>query len=203
MTLDSGIDRALDALGEGRVVAAATESSFGLFADVTRSDALDRLFSIKPREQGVALVLPDRASWSTLVTSIPPIAERLADRFWPGGLTIALPAAPHVDRRVTVDGTVGVRLPGPSAAATIAPAFGRPLTATSANRHGQPPAMSAADVEHAFPVEVTREAVYVVAGRAPGGPPSTIVVVRQDSWVVVRPGAISEAAIRAAAEQAL
>src|SRR5882672_5459458 len=135
---DDDLDRALSALSRGGIVAAATETFFGLLADPRIEHALDLLFDLKGRAatHGVTLLLPDRAAWSSLVTDVPDLAAHLADRFWPGPLTIALPARHELDRRVTVDATVAVRLAGPSDAARIATAFGAPLTATSANRTG-------------------------------------------------------------------
>jgi L-threonylcarbamoyladenylate synthase len=176
---------------------------FGLLADVTDRNAIDRLFSVKPRLGGVAVILPNREAWAPLVTEIPAVAARLADRFWPGPLTIALPVASGVDPRLTVDGTIGVRLPGPSVAATLAARFGRPLTATSANRHGEPPATEARAVVDAFSAEIARGDLYVVAGSCRGGLPSTVVVVQNDCVFAAREGAISERDIEAATRSAL
>src|SRR5712691_7684765 len=105
---DDELERALSVLSLGGVVAAATETFYGLLADPRLEGALDRLFALKGRAatHGVALLLPDRAAWSPLVSSVPELAARLADRFWPGPLTIALPARRELDRRVTVDDTV-------------------------------------------------------------------------------------------------
>ena len=96
---------ALQALGRGRVVSAATESFFGLLADAARPDAIDRLLALKPRgaDKGMPLLLPSRAAWVSLVSGLPPLAQCLADALWPGPLSIALPAASDVDERLTLD----------------------------------------------------------------------------------------------------
>jgi L-threonylcarbamoyladenylate synthase len=192
---------ALDALRRGEVVAAATESFFGLLADIARADALDRLLALKPRglEKGMPVVLPARTAWNGLVRVVPPVATALADAFWPGPLTIALEAAPGVDTRLMLDGRVAVRLPGECIAADLARAYGRPLTATSANPPGLPPATRPEHVSDAFRAAVGRT-LNVLEGTAPGGEPSTVVVVEEQSWSVVRAGRIAAAEIAAVAE---
>ena len=185
---------ALDALRCGQVVAAATESSFGLLADVSLADALDRLHALKPRgfDKGMPVVLPAWTAWNELVRVVPPVAHALAEAFWPGPLTIALTAAPGIDPRLTLDGRIGVRLPGACAAADLVRAYGRPLTATSANPPGLAPATLARQVSDAFGSAVGQKLV-VLDGAAPGGAPSTVVVVEEESWSVVRAGRIPAA----------
>jgi L-threonylcarbamoyladenylate synthase len=195
---DEELRLALSALSRGEVVAAATETFFGLLADPRLPQALDRLFALKGRAapKGVALVLPGREAWGTLVTEIPPLAERLADRFWPGPLTIALPARPTLDRRLTIDGTVAVRWPGASDAARITEAFDAPLTATSANVAGAPACASTEEVENAFSAALARAELALVAGRASGAEPSTVVAVTADGIRIVRSGRIRESDLR-------
>jgi len=206
---DEELAEALRILGRGGVIAAATETFFGLLADARAPRALDALFALKGRSQdkGVALLLPERAAWRALVADLPVLAERLADHFWPGPLTIALSASAELDRRLTVDGTVGVRLGARSDAAGIAAAFGAPLTATSANRAGAPPCLTSEEVASAFADAVaaggpeaapSNTRLWVVPGRAPGGEPSTLVAVSGDRVRVIRSGRIQESALRAA-----
>jgi L-threonylcarbamoyladenylate synthase len=192
------IDRAVAWLGQGRVVAVATETFFGLLADARRPDAVGRVFEMKLRDENkaVALLLPDRAAWSPLVQEIPPIADLLADRFWPGPLTIALAGRPGLDRRLLVGDTVAVRLAGPSDAGEIARAFGSPLTATSANRAGGAPCVVSADVERSFAEAIMLGALSVIRGQAPGGAPSTLVAVEDGAIRILRAGQIPEDEIR-------
>lgn len=200
MPSDASFGDALEALRSGLVVAAATESSFGLLADCARASALDALFDLKPREQnrGVPLLVPNRDAWATLVEAIPETARRLAEHFWPGALTIALAARDTVDPRVTRAGTVAVRVPGPSPAADLVAALGRPITATSANRPAEPAAMSSAAALSEFASSPGRGRLYVLGDTAPGNAPSTLVSVdRSGSVVIVREGAISQASIDA------
>ena len=188
----SELDRALDALAARRVVAAATETFFGLLTDALDPIALARLFALKPRgaDKGMPLLLPDRRRWHELVTELPPIAERLADRFWPGPLTIALPAVPTLDSRLLVDGTIAVRLAGASPAAELASCSKQVLTATSANAPAEPPARDAEAVRERFTEFIERGDLVVVEGLAPGGLPSTVVRVVSNAVTIVRAGAI-------------
>jgi L-threonylcarbamoyladenylate synthase len=197
---DDEVAHAVAALKSGGIVAAATETFYGLLADARLAGALDALFDLKGRDagKGVALLLPNEASWRTLVDEVSPIAERLAARFWPGPLTIALAARSGLDPRLVVDGTVAVRWPGPSDAARIVSAFGSPVTATSANRAGEPPCVTSDDVKAAFSRELAagagRElgALTVVEGRAEGGEPSTIVAFGDGRVRIVRSGRVKE-----------
>jgi L-threonylcarbamoyladenylate synthase len=196
------LDRALAQLAAGKVVAAATESFFGLLADITSPLAVAALFALKPRgaDKGVPTLLPSREAWAELVAgNIPDLAFAFAAAFWPGPLSIALPAAASVSPRVALDGTLAVRLPGASIAAQLATRFGRPLSATSANLPGAPPATESAAVEIAFPDAVARGDLYVVPGASRGGAPSTVVAVSGDSYRVARVAAVPISALDAIA----
>lgn len=183
---------AVELLRLGEVVAAATESSFALLADAQNPRALDRLFASKPRQaKGVGLILPSRAAWSGWVEGVPPQAGALADAFWPGALTLALPARAHVDPRLCQAGTIAVRVAGPSAAQRLAGVSGLALTATSANAPGAPPAL-----DHRSIVKDLL-GVWAVFGRAPGGAPSALIGFQGGSARILRSGRIAEEALRA------
>jgi L-threonylcarbamoyladenylate synthase len=188
------LQQALRVLAAGGIVAVATETFFGLLADVYRPLALARVFSLKGRDanKGVAVLLPAREAWASLVTEVPPLAARLADAFWPGPLTIALPAKDGIDARLQSQGTIAARWPGQSDASRLTAAFGAPLTATSANLAGCPPAEQASDVGAAFSDAIARGELWVVPGRAPGGAPSTLVRVGSGRVEVLRQGQIRE-----------
>lgn len=177
----------------GGVVAAATESFFGLLVDAANPLALDRLFAAKQRDQNkaVALMTPDVATWQTWVGPVSPQVTELVSEFWPGRLTIALPPMQQVDPRLLVDGTLGVRQPGSSPAADLVTAFGGLVTATSANLAGEPPLATAAAVSEAFAEQLGAH-FKVLEGDAPGGEVSTIVVVKRGQLVVPREGAVSK-----------
>jgi L-threonylcarbamoyladenylate synthase len=187
------------ALAEGRVVAIATESFFGLCADATNPRALDTLLSLKPRgsDRGIGLVVPGAPAWSSLVADVPKAARVLADAFWPGGLSIALPGRREVDARLTALGTIAVRDPGASPVRDLVLSFARPLTATSANLPGEPPVVRSEDVVRTFAEPVEDGRLVVVPGTSPGGLPSTLVSVEEERVVLLRPGAVGTEALRA------
>ena len=183
----------LDVLRRGGVAALPTESFFGLLVAAERPDAIERLLSLKPRgaDKGMPLVLSSRGDWSALVEEIPNGAAALADALWPGGLSIALRAAPSVDQRLLLDGRIAVRLPGASAARDLVRLYGRPLTATSANLPGEPPATTRRAVEQSFPRAVENGALAVWDGVSPGGLPSTMVVLDEGRAWIARDGAVA------------
>jgi L-threonylcarbamoyladenylate synthase len=187
------VAEAVSVLRRGGVVAAATESSFGLLASGVSSAALDLLFQIKPRDpaRGVGVILPNVAAWVQLVAPPQPGLQRLADAFWPGPLTLVTEAALSVDSRLLVDGRIAARVPGPSPAAEIVAAFNGPLTATSANLTGEPPCISGEQVKRAFCGPLAADLLHLHPAEAPGGPPSTFVAFTGGELVVLRSGAIS------------
>jgi L-threonylcarbamoyladenylate synthase len=195
---------ALATLAAGRVVAAATESFFGLLADAEAPQALSCLLGLKARgsDKGMPLVLPSREAFTPWVSEWPAFAQLLAERFWPGPLTIALPARPHVDQRLLLDGRIAARFPAGSPAQELCARYGRPLTATSANPAGLPPALHAHEVSASFAAAVRRGDVYVLSGSAPGGAPSTVVIPERDSVRIARAGAIPAAQILEVAQRA-
>jgi tRNA threonylcarbamoyl adenosine modification protein (Sua5/YciO/YrdC/YwlC family) len=186
------VNELVAALERGLVVAIATESSFGLFADATRPDALDTLLRVKPRgaEKGIPVVLPDVESWQLLVPEVPDAARVLASAFWPGAFSIALPARFGVDARLTLEGSVAVRLPGASPAAELARLFRRPLTATSANPPGEPPALISEEVERSLSPALEAGLLLVAPGVSPGGLPSTLLSVVGKRVRAVRAGRV-------------
>jgi L-threonylcarbamoyladenylate synthase len=188
----------LAALERGLVVAAATESFFGLLADAMNAAALDTLLAVKPRgtDKGIPLILPDESSWSALAREVPPAALALGQAFWPGAFSIALPARAGLDPRLSLDGSVAVRVPGPSPAADLVRAFGRPLTATSANLPGAPPATSEDEVLAALGDAVAHGHLLVAPGRSPGGLPSTLVLLEAERVRLVRAGRVELARVR-------
>ena len=196
------LDRAVRALAQGKIVAAATETFFGLLAVADDPRALRLLFRVKPRGagKGVPLILPDRAAWSAWVVGIPYSANVLADAFWPGPLTIALPAAIDVDERLLLGGSIAVRVPSACPAGRLSSELGRVLTATSANRPGHPPVVDADGVRAEFSVSVDRGDVVVVDSTAPGNLPSTVVSVVGSQVHIVREAAVTRADVEGDSE---
>ena len=184
------LNPAVDALAAGGVVAFPTDTLYGLAVDPRRSDAARRLFAVKRRPAGLAvpLVAADASQIELVVRSLTPLARRLAGRWWPGPVSIVLDASPELDPRlVDAAGTVALRVPAHSLARRLAERFHHPITATSANRSGEPPAADAASVVEALGCEVS---LVVDGGPTAGGPPSTIVDARGDAPALIREGVV-------------
>ena len=178
----------VEVLKRGGVVACPTETWLGLLADASNERAIHRVAELKgrPADMPIALLLPGTGSIGAVSLDLPPAAEALIEAHWPGPLTILLRARPGLDARLVKDGKVGVRVPGPSPAAELTQAFGRPLTATSANLSGQPPVRSVDEL----PAALAAGLDAIVSGVSPGGAPSTLVDATETPMRILRAGAI-------------
>ncbi len=153
---------AAEALREGKVVLAPTETVAGLVAD---SSGLERVREIKGRDRDkpIALLCRSAEEAFSLAANVPPLARRLADLFWPGALTLVLD--------LPGGGTVGVRVPDHPTIQALLDAYGGPLYATSANPSGEPAPASLAKVDPRV-----RDAVdLIVEGEGGGGEASAVV----------------------------
>jgi L-threonylcarbamoyladenylate synthase len=178
---------AVVALRRGEIVAYPTETFYGLAVDARDELALARLRELKGRVEKAFSVLVVGAEMLERLCERPsPRARALIERYWPGALTLALPARPNVPAALIVDGCVAVReSPHPLARALVR-AFGGPITATSANLAGAPPATTPAEVEAAL----GGRCLVLPGGATPGGGPSTLARVRGNRIEVLRPGAV-------------
>lgn len=192
------LDAAAEALLAGEPVVLPTDTVYGVAVDPTRPGATDRLFALKERPAEVALpvLAADADQAFALATDVPDVARRLAAACWPGGLTIVV--ARHPDVRFDLgghdDGTIGLRVPDHAVPRELARRVG-PLATTSANRHGRPTPVTAAEAaaQLAGPVGV------VLDGGPCVGAPSTVVVCTGDEVRIVREGRIPAATIRSLA----
>jgi L-threonylcarbamoyladenylate synthase len=175
----------------GGLVALPTDTLYGLAADPFRADAVARVFAVKGRraESALALIASDAAQVRSRLGPLPPAGQWLAEKFWPGPLTLLLPACAALARDVTAGtGRVGVRVPANDVARAICRGVEGPVTATSANRSGQPASADPDDVERALGEDVD---LLIDTGKLPGGEPSTIVDVTGPQPRLVRAGAVS------------
>jgi L-threonylcarbamoyladenylate synthase len=191
------IEEAAKWIAHGRVVALPTDTLYGLAANPFDAAAIARLVDVKGRPEGHAfpLIAADAAQVSAHVGRLSPLAERLARRFWPGPLTLLVPAPRGLAGDVSAGtGRVGVRVPASLVAQAICRAAGMPVTATSANLSGQPPAADPDEVERVFGETVD---LLIDSGPAPGDAPSTIVDVTGEEARLVRAGAVAWVDIQA------
>ncbi len=184
---DEEIVFAVAALRRGEIVAYPTETFYGLGVDALDELALARLRALKGRDGKAISVLVDGPEMLDSVCSVvPPLAATLMRRYWPGALTIALPAQSGLPSALVDDGFIAVRQsPHPTAQALVA-GLGRPLTTTSANRAGEPPSTTDEAVEEIF----AGRCRILHGGATAGGAPSTLVRVRGSKLEILRRGAI-------------
>lgn len=182
--------RAARLLADGRLVAYPTDTLYGLAVDPRRADAVERLFRAKgrPAAMAVPLIAASMEQVARDAGRLTPLARALAQRFWPGPLTLVVAASAALSPRLLGGGaTVAVRVPDHAVARALAAALGHPVTATSANRSGAPPATTAAAAAEA----VGRDLACVLdAGPSDGTSPSTIVDARGTAPLLLRPGAV-------------
>ena len=186
----SDIDRALDVLRAGGLVAIPTETVYGLAADASNADAVQRIFAVKGRPVAHPLIVHLAAAeqlgdWAA---TIPASAAVLADSCWPGPLTLLVPRAEHVLDIVTGGRpSVGVRVPAHPLTLELLARFGGGLAAPSANRFGR---VSPTTADHVR-ADLGNDVDFVLdGGPCPIGVESTIVDCTVDPPQVLRPGGI-------------
>jgi tRNA threonylcarbamoyl adenosine modification protein (Sua5/YciO/YrdC/YwlC family) len=186
---------AAGALSGGSVVAVPTDTVYGLAADPTLPEAVARLFALKhrPAEVALPLLVGGRDQVAEVAGDLDPTAQRLAERFWPGPLTLVLPRRDGFDTDLggppSARRTVGVRVPDDPFLLALCGRLG-PLAVTSANRHGSPPAVTARQVETALGDGDGDGPVLIVDGGVRDGTPSTVVECLGTACRGLREGAI-------------
>lgn len=189
------VEKAARSLRDGQIVVFPTDTVYGVGASVDRPDAVARLYDVKgrPLDRPIPVLVSSFAQVRRLTLDFDPRIERLLHHFWPGPLTVAVPAAGWLPREVVRDtGRVGVRMPDLPLALAIIDAAGGAVATTSANRSGEMEARTAVQAEDAIGATVD---VIVDGGRTPGGVPSTVVVVDGDRLLITRRGPIHPEAL--------
>jgi len=192
---DTTRKRAAEIVSNGGLIAFRTDTFYGLGADPLNRLAVKRLRTIKGRDEGkpILLLIADVSDVETLVSAKPPVFELLSKQFWPGPLTIVLPASVDLPDEVTSGtGTVGLRLPDDPDVRSLVRACGGRLTATSANLSGREPATYAAQVYEYFPSGIE---LVIDGGPVTATAPSTVIDITFDPPRVVREGVVSRAEI--------
>ena len=186
----AAIDRAAGALRSGSIVAYPTDTLYGLAVDPRNDDAVNRLIDVKGREATVGITLIAASLEQAGEAGLFDANElRLARAFWPGPLTIVLPARDRLSRRVLGPGsTIAIRIPAHPVARALAERFAFCITATSANVSGHPPASTPEEATAALGASID---LLLDAGPTAGGPASTIVEVTTSGLRLVRAGAIA------------
>lgn len=195
---DNGLRRALDVLSRGGIVVHATETCYGLTADLTNSTATQMLFDVKhrPYDMPVSALFPSMHEACAFVDASP-TALKLAEKHFPGPLTLVLPKKKSAQPLwVTVAGEgadewIGVRVSSHPWAQDLARNFGRPLATTSANIHGEANPYDALALAERYNLSPPSPDLIIDSGGVlPEAPPSTVVRVDGDSVTVLRQGAL-------------
>ena len=183
-------------LRSGGVVGFPTDTAYGLAANPFDPGAVEEIFRIKGRpEDKPILLLVDSMAMAHSLTHIAPAAAAVCGRFWPGPLTVVLPARSHVPHAITAgSGSVGLRLPEAPFAQRLMGALQGPVTATSANLAGRPTAVTAEEVREQLD---GRLEILIDGGTLPERGGSTVFDMTAEPPRVLREGPVPRAALEA------
>ena len=183
------ISRALDVLRNGGLVAFPTDTVYGIGSLAFDGDAVESIYAAKDRpvEKAIPVLIGETAALEQVATDIPGSAWTLAERFWPGPLTIIIPKRLDLPAAVSATSTVGVRVPDHESARALLHAAG-PMAVTSANISG---AVSPVSAQEVYEQLGGRVALILDGGRTPGGVPSTLVDCTSVELKVLREGPLA------------
>lgn len=189
--------QALVILQRNGIVAFPTDTVYGLGAMAFQPEGIERLFEAKDRPPGlaVAVLLGDVTQLERVSLNPSHAAMRLAERFWPGPLTLVVPRHPEVPDLIAPTPTIGVRVPNHPVALKLLKKTG-PLAVTSANLSGGENTLTAEGILAQLGGRVP---LVLDGGRTPGGVPSTVVDLTMDKFQILRSGPISEEQIQTGA----
>jgi L-threonylcarbamoyladenylate synthase len=185
----AALNRAQQVLSDGGLVAFPTDTVYGLGADVLNRTAVAKLFEVKGRseEKAIPVLAASDGDLVNVAQPLPAMAMRLAERFWPGPLTLVVKRMPDLPLELSPYDTVAVRVPDHDLALALLRATG-PLAVTSANRSDRPSSLSAEEV---LATLGGRFDLLLDGGATPGGTPSTVVDCTQGEPQILRAGPIS------------
>ena len=185
------LDKAFAALDNGGVVVFPTDTLYGLGADVFSLPALQRIFAIKgrPAELALPVLVAGLDQVESVALPMSNQAQELAERFWPGPLTLVMRRSPELPDLVTGGAdTVAVRMPAHRIPLALARRLGRPITGTSANLSGQPDLLDLDSIEN----QLGNLVDYIIrSGPPPEGTGSTVVDITRKEPRLLREGSIS------------
>jgi len=187
----AAVNTAAGVLLSGGIVSYPTESFYGLAVDATNEEAIKRLFGIKRRDidSPVLILIPSKEMLEQYAADISPLAARLMEDFWPGGLTIIFKAGPNISTLLTAGtGKIGVRLSSHPIATSLARAAGVPITGTSANISGEAACVDAEEVYNAFSEGID---LILDGGKTQGGKGSTVLDITENSARILREGIVT------------
>ena len=191
------VGEAVAVLRRGGLVAFPTDTLYALGADLFKPEAVTRVLEVKKRSQDkpIPVFIGKMEDVNEVARDLPGAAWQLAERFWPGPLTLVLLAAANIPEAVTAGtGTVGIRIPKSHLTLEILAALDHPITGTSANRSGGVDPVTVADVVRGLG---NRCDLILDGGRAPRGIASTVLDCTELPFRIIREGAITAQALGA------
>jgi L-threonylcarbamoyladenylate synthase len=185
----SEIERALQVLRNGGIVAFATDTVYGLGALAFDNQAIESIYAAKDRpiEKAIPILIGDLEDLDKISDDIPNMALRLAARFWPGALTCVIPKKSTLPPAVSSTPTIAVRIPDHPDTRALLRSAG-PMAVTSANISGQPSPSTAQEVYNQLKGRI---ALILDGGKTIGGIPSTLVDCTSENPLILREGPIS------------
>ena len=187
----TAVKQAVQVLGNGGLVAFPTDTVYGLAAHAFDPLGINSLYQVKEREtnKAIAILLASLVDLEHVTINLPAHAYQLAERFWPGPLTLVVPRHPDLPENISPLPTIGVRIPNHHLALALLRASG-PLAVTSANLSGYPSTTNARQVQMQLGGRVD---LIIDGGETPGGTPSTVLDCTRHELAVLREGPISKA----------
>ena len=184
------ISSALEVLNNGGLVSFPTDTVYGLGVSVFNGPAIEGIYLAKnrPLEKSIPILIGDIDDLVKVSGEVPEIALKLAERFWPGPLTLIVPKHPDLPKQVSSTPTVGVRMPDYPMVRDLLRLVG-PMAVTSANLSGQ---ASPSTADEVWDQLSGRIALILDGGKTPGGVPSTVVDCLGDELKVLREGPITK-----------
>jgi L-threonylcarbamoyladenylate synthase len=195
---EGSLAEAVAVLKGGGLVAYPSDTVYGLGAAASNERAVARVFAVKGRlsEKALSLLLADVEDMGPLCGEVPPSARLLAERFWPGPLTLVLRRSPSFRSAALGSGdSVALRVPDHFFLRQLIRALGEPITGTSANRSGRPSCRSAREVQRQLGGVLD---LIIDGGPSRGGQESTVVDITTQPPTIVRQGAVSQGEIERA-----
>ncbi len=190
----SVMKQAADILLRNGVVVAPTETRYGLLARADKAAAVENIYRLKKRNDTLAMAVFIRNAADISRFGRESLSSRkLVSAFWPGPITLVIPAVPECPARVVVDGKIGLRCSPSPVIAGLIQTTDLPLTGTSANISQGPDLDSVSDIANVFGADVD---IYLDGGPL-SGPVSTVVECFDDNWLILRDGAVTRKEITA------
>ena len=190
--IGTNIEFAVALLKQGKVIGMPTDTVYGIACNALNPDAIDAIYEIKNRDKSKALIAQTYSlkKASSFLEYVPTDGHKLAEKYWPGALTLVMKANNNIPKNMIAGGdTVGIRVPDHEMALALLHSAEVPLAVTSANNSGEPSPTTAQEVNELLGDKID----YILdGGKCSLGIESTIVGFNNEKPVVLRVGAISE-----------